>query len=101
MSSTKRINTKESVIDMTDYIDKQIRVRFVGGKQVVGILKGADPICNLVLDEATEIMPQIDYTKPCETRHLGIMIARGTAVLAICKADGFEEIENPYAADTI
>jgi len=46
-------------------------------------------------------MPQTDYTKPCETRHLGIMIARGTAVLAICKADGFEEIENPYAVDTV
>jgi hypothetical protein len=29
-------------------------------------------------------------------RSLGIMTARGTSVLAICKADGFEQIENPY-----
>lgn len=51
---SKRINTKESVIDLTEYIDKSVRVQFVGGRSVQGILKGADPICNLVLDETEE-----------------------------------------------
>ena len=52
--SAKRINTKESVIDLSGYVDKQVRVKFVGGREVSGVLKGADPICNMVLDEATE-----------------------------------------------
>lgn len=86
----KRINTKESIIDLTKFIDKQIRVSFVGGRCVLGVLKGADPICNLVLDETTELLDSGE-------RKLGIMIARGTAVQSICKADGFEAIENPYA----
>jgi U6 snRNA-associated Sm-like protein LSm7 len=52
----KRINNKESVINLAPYIDKKIRVKFVGGREVVGILKGADPICNLVLDETIEFL---------------------------------------------
>lgn len=52
--STKRINTKESVIDLSGYVDKKVRVKFVGGREVSGLLKGADPICNMVLDEVTE-----------------------------------------------
>lgn len=35
-------------------MDTKIRVKFVGGREVVGILRGADPICNMVLDEAIE-----------------------------------------------
>ena len=31
-------------------------MKFVGGREVVGILKGADPICNLVLDDAIEFL---------------------------------------------
>jgi U6 snRNA-associated Sm-like protein LSm7 len=52
MSTTthKKINTKESVIDLTSYIDKRVRVTFIGGRQVEGKLIGADPVCNLVLD---------------------------------------------------
>ena len=48
--------TKESIIDLAPYIDKRIRVKFVGGREVVGILKGADPVCNLVLDETIEYL---------------------------------------------
>ena len=50
----KRINTKESIIDLTSYIDKKIAVHFTGGRLVEGKLIGADPVCNLVLDEAVE-----------------------------------------------
>ena len=35
-------------------MDTKIRVKFVGGREVVGILRGADPICNMVLDETIE-----------------------------------------------
>jgi len=73
-TSNKRINSKESVIDLSHYIDKPIRVFFVGGRHVQGILKGADPICNLVLDET------IEFLERGKQRTLGIMIARGTSV---------------------
>jgi U6 snRNA-associated Sm-like protein LSm7 len=33
------------------YIDKKINVKFVGGREVQRILKGFDPVVNLVLDE--------------------------------------------------
>lgn len=48
--------TQESIIDLAPYVDKKIRVKFVGGREVVGILKGADPVCNLVLDETVEFL---------------------------------------------
>ncbi len=41
---------------MAPHVDKKIRVKFVGGREVIGILKGADPICNLVLDDTIEIL---------------------------------------------
>lgn len=99
-SGYKRQNTRESVIDLAPYVDQKIRVKFVGGREVVGVLKGADPICNLVLDESVEYLRKHDdsYTITEEKRELGILIARGTTVLSICKEDGFEfGVENPYA----
>ena len=53
---TTSSSKKESVIDLAPYVDKKIRVKFVGGREVVGLLKGADPICNMVLDETIEYL---------------------------------------------
>ena len=77
-----------------------MRVKFVGGREVVGILKGADPICNLVLDDTFEYLRHADDPSHLseKTRQLGILVARGPTVMAICKEDGFDmAIENPYA----
>ena len=46
---------KETVIDLKAYIDAKLCIRFVGGREIEGILRGADAVCNLVLDEAVEI----------------------------------------------
>ena len=35
-------------------MDKAIMVKFVGGRQVIGTLKGYDTMLNLVLDECKE-----------------------------------------------
>ena len=51
-----KLNTRESIINLAPYVDQKIRVKFVGGREVVGVLKGADPICNLVLDDTIEYM---------------------------------------------
>ena len=42
---------------------------------MTGILKGADPVCNLVLDETEEITYELD--QPIQ---LGIVLLRGTNV---------------------
>lgn len=34
---------KESILDLSKYIDKTIRVKFQGGHEASGILKGFDP----------------------------------------------------------
>ena len=45
---------KESIVDLTKYMQQNIRVKFQGGREVTGILKGFDKLLNLVLDETVE-----------------------------------------------
>ena len=47
----------EPVINLEKYMDKRLRVRFVGGREVVGTLKGFDGLVNVVLDDTTEELP--------------------------------------------
>ena len=54
--SHRNLARRNSIIDLKPYVDKTIRVKFVGGREVTGILKGADPVCNLVMDECTEYL---------------------------------------------
>ncbi len=56
MSTASENKKKDCVIDLAPYVDKQIRVKFVGGREVVGYLRGADPIGNMVLDDTIEYL---------------------------------------------
>jgi small nuclear ribonucleoprotein (snRNP)-like protein len=47
---------RESILDLNKYLDKAIRVKFAGGREVSGVLKGFDPLLNLVLDTTTEYL---------------------------------------------
>lgn len=47
---------KESILDLSKYLEKNIRVKFAGGREACGILKGYDPLLNLVLDTTTEFL---------------------------------------------
>ncbi|XP_071489173.1 U6 snRNA-associated Sm-like protein LSm7 [Diadema setosum] len=89
---------KESILDLSKYIDKQIRVKFQGGREVIGSLKGFDPLLNLVLDGTTELMRDADdpFKLTDDTRDLGLAVCRGTSVVLICPADGMEPIANPF-----
>jgi len=91
---------KESIVDLNKYIDKRVHVKFQGGREASGILKGYDQLLNLVLDNAVEHMRELDdsskSTQEKETRNLGLIVARGTAVVVICPADGLEQIANPF-----
>ena len=65
---------------------------------VVGILKGFDPLVNIVLDKCVEhIRDPVDQTVISQnTRNIGLVVCRGTSVIVICPEDGAEEIENPF-----
>lgn len=89
---------KASVLDMSKFMDKEVRVKFMGGREVVGTLKGYDALLNLVLDDTKEFLkdPDDPYRLLDETRNLGLTVGRGTSVMLVCPTDGFEEISNPF-----
>ena len=47
---------KPQVLDLAKHLDKAVTVKFQGGREVSGVLKGFDPLVNLVLDEAVETL---------------------------------------------
>ena len=53
---SKTLAKRTSIIDLSGYVDQKVHVKFVGGREVTGVLKGADPVCNLVLDETVEYL---------------------------------------------
>jgi U6 snRNA-associated Sm-like protein LSm7 len=90
---------KQTVLDLGKYIDKGVRVKLSGGREVEGILKGFDQLLNLVLDETKEYLRDVDDPLRItdETRNLGLIVTRGTSVMVVSPLDGLKEIENPFA----
>lgn len=74
-------------------MDQKIRVKFAGGREVFGTLKGFDQLMNLVMDEVTESLRDDEGNVTDKTRNLGLVVLRGTALTVINPADGFESIE--------
>ena len=86
---------KESVVDLSRFIDQQVRVKFqgnmfhslqikswqpyLGGREACGTLKGYDTLLNLVLDNCVEFLrdPDDAFRLSGETRALGLIVARG------------------------
>ncbi|KAI4088510.1 MAG: hypothetical protein LQ344_006024 [Seirophora lacunosa] len=85
---------KENILDLTKYMDKEITVKFNGGREVMGTLKGYDQLMNLVLDDVKETLR--DDAGNETTRPLGLIVARGTLLVLISPLDGSEQIENPF-----
>ncbi|KAL6514973.1 Sm-like protein lsm7 [Orobanche gracilis] len=63
-----------------------------------GTLKGYDQLLNLVLDEAVEFLrdPEDPLKTTDQTRRLGLIVCRGTAVMLVSPTDGTDEIANPF-----
>lgn len=91
---------KETLLsaELGKYLDKKVRVKFQGGREASGILKGFDQLLNIVLDGTVEyIQDQNDPFKLTdECRNLGLVVCRGTAVVLVCPADSMEAIANPF-----
>lgn len=85
---------KENILDLAKYMDKEIMVKFNGGREIQGTLKGHDQLMNLVLDDVQEMLR--DDEGNTSTRSLGLIVARGTLLVLISPVDGSEEIANPF-----
>ena len=111
MASTQQ-KKREQIADLEKYVDKRIIIKFVGGREVVGTLKGFDQMVNIVLDDAIEYIRDDEdknrrkvmvNEQTGETlqiaRKLGIVVSRGTSIMYISPLNGTEEIDNPFVDD--
>ncbi|KAK8149932.1 Sm-like protein lsm7 [Beauveria asiatica] len=100
---------KENILDLTKYMDKQITVKFNGGREGAQLcersLSKGDASTNSVggrSDGHAQGIRRIDEPSPRRrarnrTRPLGLVVARGTLLVLISPLDGSEEIANPFA----
>ncbi|CAK7223700.1 U6 snRNP-associated protein Lsm7 [Sporothrix bragantina] len=95
-SGDREAPKKESILDLGQYMDREIYVKFNGGREVSGILKGFDPLLNMVLDDAQEKMRNAEGE--VKSRSLGLAVIRGTHITTLHPVDGSESIANPYLA---
>jgi len=99
-SSTGRVE-RAPILDLAKYVDKEVRVKFTGGREVTGVLKGFDQLLNLVMDDVRETLadanslaaPSVEGGK---RRALGLTVIRGTALVVISPVDGSRAIPNPF-----
>jgi len=85
---------REAILDLSKYVNERIRVKFTGGREVTGILKGYDQLLNLVLDEVEEELQEPEV----HIRSLGLTVLRGPTITLLSPVDGLEEIANPFMA---
>ncbi|KAF7793547.1 hypothetical protein EIP86_004661 [Pleurotus ostreatoroseus] len=84
---------REAILDLTKYVNERIRVKFAGGREVTGVLKGFDQLLNLVLDDVEE---NLQTESEQATRSLGLVVCRGPTITLLSPVDGSEEIANPF-----
>ncbi|KAI5118626.1 hypothetical protein M0805_006994 [Coniferiporia weirii] len=84
---------REAILDLQKYMNERVRVKFTGGREVTGILKGFDQLLNLVLDEVEEQFQEPEQ----HTRTLGLVVLRGPTITLLSPVDGSAEIDNPFA----
>jgi U6 snRNA-associated Sm-like protein LSm7 len=89
---------KEAILDLAKYQDHNVRVKFTGGREIIGVLKGYDQLMNLVVDEVKETLrdPDDENVLLDETRDLGMVVVRGPLLQSISPLEGNEVIENPF-----
>lgn len=60
---------KDDVLNLTKYLDQGVRVKFQGGREVSGVLKGYDQLVNLVLDDCVEYIRGDARTRSLSLAH--------------------------------
>ena len=89
---------RRGILDLQPQMHKQVRVRFQGGREVVGTLTGYDAMVNVVLENAVEYLRVSDdpYKRSGKTRSLGRVVCKGTNVTMVAPEEGYVEIANPF-----
>lgn len=60
---------------------------------MTGILKGYDPLVNIVIDDAVEVIPLVgSNSNETETRKLGLVICRGTNVTVVSPVEDIPSV---------
>jgi len=93
-TSPEERKKREAILDLSKYVNERIRVKFTGGREVTGILKGYDQLLNLVLDGVQEEVQEPE----AHIRSLGLTVLRGPTITLLSPVDGLEEIANPFMA---
>ncbi|CDS41046.1 Small nuclear ribonucleoprotein G [Echinococcus granulosus] len=60
--------------DLKKYLDKRVRLKLNGNREVVGVLRGFDPFMNMVLDDCQEI------SKSGQQINIDTVVVRGNSV---------------------
>lgn len=47
---------KESIINLQNLQEKEVRIKFIGGREIQGVLKGFDTALNMILDNSVEFL---------------------------------------------
>ncbi|DBA76503.1 TPA: Sm-like protein lsm7 [Trebouxia sp. C0005] len=71
------MSRKENALDLAKFVDKGVRVKLSGGREVQGTLKGYDQLLNLVMDETIEYLrdPEDPLRISDQTRSLGLVVS--------------------------
>ncbi|EAN30573.1 U6 snRNA-associated Sm-like protein LSm7 [Theileria parva strain Muguga] len=95
---SKSFRDVKSVINLNKHLNKEVYVKFSGGREVKGVLRGHDAMSNLVLDDTVEYLKDSSDSSKLtgEKRNLGLLVARGTSVTVVYPVEGTEKIDNPF-----
>ncbi|MDP2436102.1 MAG: U6 snRNA-associated Sm-like protein LSm7 [archaeon] len=90
---------RETVLDFQRCLNQEVSVKFTGGREIVGILRGHDSLLNFVLDDCKEHLrdPADPYKILPTTRHLGRTVCRGGGVLCVIPTLGMTEMDDPFS----
>lgn len=64
---------KESIINLQNYQEKDVRLKFIGGREIQGILKGYDTSLNIVLDSCVEFFRGFKFISNMTARTIKII----------------------------
>ena len=56
---------RESLIKLQAWVNKEVRVRFSGGRTITGVLRGFDTSNNMIVDDTIEYIRGIKYLIEC------------------------------------
>ncbi|ODV62766.1 Sm-like protein LSM7, partial [Ascoidea rubescens DSM 1968] len=93
---------RDAILDLSKFKNEKLRVKFIGGREIIGVLKGYDQLMNLVLDNVEESLrdPDDDTVLTEKKRQLnGLVVVRSPLLLTVSPVEGSEVIENPFTKE--